>query len=533
MHDRVGDSRLTTAAAVDRAPATFPAALRRNAMLRPAAAAIVAPGRSPLSHFELARTVEEIGFELRRRGVGRTTRVGIALPSGPEAAVAIIALSCHAIAVPLNPDAVEAEFAERSSALRLDAVAVLDATRTTAEAVAQRRGIAVLKLAGRGSAAGCLALIAGMRNVAVETLDARDARPDDFACILNTSGTTAQPKLVPVTHGNLAAIAAKYQRWLGLSPEDRSLCLVPLYYAQGLKQSIFVPILGGGSIAASDNPASHHDFLDRLGELAPTWFSAGPTHQRWILELAQKKPGSRHSLRFIQSAAAHLPESVRRGLEQAFGVPVLEAYGLAEAGVVATNPMPPAMRKPGTVGPASPNEVMVVGAGGDRLAAGDVGEILVGGPSVTPGYLDNPEANREAFVAGGWFRTGDLGTIDEDGFLSLLGRVKELINRGGEKVSPVEVDQALLHHPAVAEAAAFGVPHPRLGENVAAAVVLREGSAAGPAELRRFLRDRLAPFKDSAPDRDRRRVAQGRRGQGATHAAARHAARERSRTAVA
>ncbi len=491
MQDLVGDSGLTSAVA-DQAPGTFPDALQRNALLRPEMAAIVAPGRPPLSHFELARTVEEIGFELRRRGVGRETRVGIALPTGPEAAVAIIALSCHAVAVPLNPDAVEAELEERSRALRLDAVAVLDGTRTTAEAVAQRRGIAVLKLSRRGPAAGSLALTAGMADVAV---DASDAKPGDIAFILNTSGTTAQPKIVPVTHANLTAIAVKFRGWFGLSPEDRSLCLIPLYYAQGLKQSIFVPILCGGSVAASDNPASHHDFLDRLSELAPTWYSAGPTHQRWILELAQKKPGLRHSLRFIQSGGAHLAEPVRLGLEQAFGVPVLEAYGLAEAGLMATNQMSPAMRRPGTVGAVSPSEVMVAGIGGERLAAGSVGEVLVGGPTVTPGYLDNPQANREAFVAGGWFRTGDLGAIDEDGFLSLLGRVKELINRGGEKVSPVEIDQALMRHPAVVEAAAFGVPHPRLGENVAAAVVLRAGNTTGPAELRRFLRDRLTPFK--------------------------------------
>lgn len=277
--DDDADPGLTTGAVVGQVPATFPAALQRNALLRPGAAAIVAPNRPPLSHIDLARTVEQIGFELRTRGVGRKSRVGIALPNGPEAVVAIIALSCHAVAVPLNPDAVEAEFEERCSALRLDAVAVLDASRTIAEAVAQRRGIAVLKLARRGSAAGGLELIAGLPNIPV---DAVDAEPDDIAFILNTSGTTAQPKIVPVTHANLTAIAVKCRGWFGLSPEDRSLCLVPLYYAQGLKQSIFVPILCGGSIAASDNPTSHHDFLDRLSELAPTWYSAGPTHQRWI-----------------------------------------------------------------------------------------------------------------------------------------------------------------------------------------------------------------------------------------------------------
>jgi oxalate---CoA ligase len=474
------------------ASATLAAALQRHALIRPRAPAVVAPGRLPLSYFELVRTVEEIGAGLRGGGAGRKTRIGIVLPSGPEAAVANIVVACHAIAVPLNPDLVETEFEERSAILRLDAVAVLDSTRTAAEAVAERRGLRVFKLAAQGRSAGRLALVGSPDDSAVEAVG---AGPDDIAFILNTSGTTARPKLVPVTHRNLAAMAEKMQRWFGLSPDDRSLCVMPLHYAQGLKQSVFVPVIHGASIACSYGPPLRAEFFDRLSGLAPTWYTAGPTHQRWILDVARSQPGGRHSLRFIQSAAAYLPESVRFGLEEAFGVPVLEAYGLSEAGLVAANPIPPAIRKPGTVGLASPDEVAVVGDDGERLGYGGMGEILVRGPSVTPGYLDNPEANRQAFFEGGWFRTGDLGAIDEDGFLTVLGRVKELINRGGEKISPAEIDQALLHHPAVAEAAAFGVPHQRLGEDVAAAVVLRAGSSASPTELRQFLRGRLAPSK--------------------------------------
>ncbi len=494
MPDTASDAASTMVGTAAPAPATLAAALRRHALVRPRAPAVVAPGRLPLSYCELVRTVEEIGAGLRRGGAGRKTRIGIVLPSGPEAAVANIVVACHAIAVPLNPDLVETEFEERSAILRLDAVAVLDSTRTAAEAVAERRRFRVFKVAAQGRAAGRLALVGSPDDSAVEAVD---AGPDDIAFILNTSGTTARPKLVPVTHGNLAAMAEKMQRWFSLSPDDRSLCVMPLHYAQGLKQSVFVPIIHGGSIACSYGPPSRGEFFDRLSELTPTWYTAGPTHHRWILDVARSEPGGRHSLRFIQSGAAHLPESVRCGLEEALGIPVLEVYGLSEAGLMAANPIPPAMRKPGTVGCASPDEVAVavVGDEGERLGYGGVGEILVRGPSVMPGYLDDPEANRKAFLEGGWFRTGDLGTIDDDGFLTVLGRIKELINRGGEKVSPAEIDQVLLDHPAVAEAAAFGVPHERLGEDIAAAVVLRADSSASPADLRQFLRGRLAPIK--------------------------------------
>jgi acyl-CoA synthetase (AMP-forming)/AMP-acid ligase II/thioesterase domain-containing protein len=414
------------------------------------------------------------------------------LPSGPEAVVANIAVACHAATVPLDPLSTSAELEERFTALRLGAVVVSDGTRAAAEAVAERQGMTVFTATGRGRPTGFLALVARSIGRAIEDVESRS---DDVALILNTSGTTARPKLVPVTHGNLAAMAAKMQRWFGLSCNDRSLCVMPLHYAQGLKQSVFAAILSGGSIGCSNGPPSLGDFLERLSDLAPTWYSAGPTHHGWVLELARSRPGARHSLRFIQSAAAHLPEPVRCGLEDALGVPILEGYGLSEAGLMAANPTPPALRKPGTAGLAWPGEVVVVGDGGQRLQRGGAGEILVRGPSVMPGYLDNPQLNREAFLEDGWFRTGDLGTIDDEGFLTVLGRVQELINRGGEKISPGEIDQALLRNPAIAEAAAFGVPHQRLGEDVGAAVVMRAGYRASPADIRQFLRGKLTPSK--------------------------------------
>ncbi len=229
----------------------------------------------------------------------------------------------------------------------------------------------------------------------------------------------------------------------------------------------------------------------------PTWYSAVPTMHQAILARAARNPDAvrHHALRFIRSSSASLPPVVMAEMESTFGVPVVESYGMTEAAhQMASNPLPPGVRKPGSVGLAAGPEIALLGPEGDQLTPNTVGEVVIRGPNVTSGYLERPDANAEAF-ADGWFRTGDLGYLDDDGYLFLVGRIKEIVNRGGEKISPREVDEALLAHPDVVQAVAFAVPHPRLGEDLAAAVVAAEGATPAPEELRRFVAERVAAFK--------------------------------------
>ncbi|MGL3211791.1 AMP-binding protein [Bradyrhizobium sp. BR 1433] len=267
------------------------------------------------------------------------------------------------------------------------------------------------------------------------------------------------------------------------------------YYSHGLKVTVFTPLLTGGSIAIPANSAvvALDEWFDVL---RPTWYSAGPTLHTTVLDKAQSLENARaaHTLRFAMSGGAPLPRAVQDGLQHALGVPVLEHYGSSEAAQIAANQLPPGPNRPGTCGRPWPDTVAIVGEDGHPLAAGERGEIWIRGPTVTSGYLDAPELNQAAFTKG-WFRTGDIGSLDEDGFLSLHGRLSELINRGGEKISPAEIEAALLRHSAIAEAAAFAISHPRLGEDVAVAIVPHRGAQASAAELRLFLQRELASFK--------------------------------------
>ena len=289
--------------------------------------------------------------------------------------------------------------------------------------------------------------------------------------------------------------AAIAKVWYNLTPQDRCLSVSPVFYAHGLKVTVFTPLLTGGTVAFPTD-ASKFDHSEWFGFLKPTWYSAGPTLNRLISDQTPSNGDAKleHSLRFITVGLAAAPRDVLEKLQHALSVPVLPCYGASEASVISSNQPPPGRSKVGTVGLPWPNTVIIAGDDGRQLSAGEQGEVLVGGATVISGYLNAPELNRTRFVDG-WFKTGDIGSIDEEGFLTLHGRKDDLINRGGEKVSPVEIDDALMRHPAVAEAAAFAVPHSRLGQDVAAAVVLRPGMTATPIELRSYLQEQLASFK--------------------------------------
>ncbi len=320
----------------------------------------------------------------------------------------------------------------------------------------------------------------------------RSPAPEDEALVLHTSGTTSRPKLVPLLQRNLAASARSIASSLELGPPDRSLNVMPLFHIHGIMAGLLAPLSAGGSVVATPG-FDAFAFGRWLDELQPTYYSAVPTMHHLVL--ARTRPRPRCTLRFVRSSSSALARPVYEGLRDLFGVPVIEAYGMTEAAhQMTTNPLPPREAKPGSVGLPAGIEVAVASATNTLLPPWARGEVVVRGPTVIEGYADNPEANAAAFFDG-WFRTGDEGYLDADGYLFLTGRIKEQINRGGEKISPIEVEEVLLGHPLVSEAAVFAIPDPRLGEEVGAVVVPADGPPPVEAELRAYLRQHLAAFK--------------------------------------
>jgi acyl-CoA synthetase (AMP-forming)/AMP-acid ligase II len=466
-------------------------ALRTIADRDPGKTALLSSAFEPLSYGDLRRQIDEIGLQLRQAGFDRNARIGIALPSGPEAVLAVVAVACHAVAVPVDPKLLPTEVDQRLGILHLSAVVLPPGGQSPLRNVAERHGVAVIEALPLEE--GKLGLRLDVPHEGLLPSSREEPGPDSIAFILQSSGTTALPKLIPFSHRNMLAAAQRMGTWFQLTPQDRCLSVSPPYYSHGLKVTVFTPLLTGGSLALPTSSTAL-DFPEWFDFLRPTWYSAGPTLHRFVLETARQTPDAdvMHTLRLIISGGAPLPAEVRDGLQDVLGVPVLEHYGSSEAAQMAANL--PGHTKPGTCGRPWPGTLRIVDDEGRELPAGMKGEILVGGPTLTSGYLDDPELNRAVFVDG-WLRTGDIGSLDHDGFLTLHGRTKELINRGGEKIAPPEIDAALLRHPAVAEAAAFGVPHPRLGEDVAAAVVLWPGASATSAEIRSFLSGQVAAFK--------------------------------------
>lgn len=452
--------------------------------------ALVDPARAQLSYRDLRAHVAEIASALAQAGVGRADRVAIVLPNGPEAATAFLAVTMAAAAAPLNPGYTAAEFDFYLSDLKARALLVETGSTSPAIAVARVLSIPVFEIkplapVGRfalhGKAGGSVATTA--------------PQPSDLALLLHTSGTTGQPKLVPITHRQLHASTRNIAATLELGPHDRGLEMMPLFHVHGLVAGLLAPLFAGGSIHCTRgfDTAAFPAWLETVGA---TWLTAVPTMLQAILRWAETEPdrAARSGLRFIRSCSAALPPHVGERLESLFGVPVVEAYAMTEAAhQMTSNPLSEA-RRFGSVGRAAGPEVAILDAMGRFLGPGEEGEVGVRGENVMQGYLDDPEANRAAF-AGDWFRTGDVGRLDEDGFLRLTGRAKEMINRGGEKVAPVEIENVLLTHEAVAEAVAFAIPHATLGEDAAAAVVLRPGAVAEPASLLSFLLERLSDHR--------------------------------------
>jgi acyl-CoA synthetase (AMP-forming)/AMP-acid ligase II len=468
-----------------------------------AAPAIAAPpegdaARAPLTYLGLRSLAASTVERLNAAGIGRGDRVAIVLPNGPEMAAAFAAIACAATTAPLNPAYRRDEFDFYLADLSAAALVIQQGMDSPARTVAAERGIPVVELVPDATTAGAFTLHAppGMAGT-----PARGGAPtgEDIALVLHTSGTTSRPKIVPLRQINITASAAHIAQTLALGPEDCCLNIMPLFHIHGLIAAVLASLGAGASVCCTPGFNAFR-FFGWFAATRPSWFTAVPTMHQALLTLADRNAETIKAgrLRFIRSSSASLPPQVMQAVEAAFGVPVIESYGMTEAAhQMASNPLPPAPRFAGSVGIAAGPEVAILGEDGAILTArGEhaLGEVVIRGRNVTAGYEANPSANASAFIDG-WFRTGDQGYLDADGYLRLTGRLKEIIIRGGEKVSPLEVDTVLMDHPAVAQVVTFAVPHDKLGEEVGAAVVLREGMTLDEHRLRDFASTRLAAFK--------------------------------------
>lgn len=451
--------------------------------------AIDSPDRLTLTHGALNEQIKVVGGELAALNIGADDRVAIVLPNGPLMASAFVCMSPWCATAPLNPAYKSDEFEFYLNDLDAKLLIVEAGSSSPVVDVARKLGIRIVELQ-EGEYAGAFSL--GHGPIAVEK-----RKDEAIALILHTSGTTSRPKMVPLTQTNLAASAKNISQTLRLSSEDRCMNVMPLFHIHGLMAPVLANISAGASVYCTPGFDALR-FFGWLDAARPTWYSAVPTMHQAILARSIRNEDSvqQAQLRFIRSSSASLPPQVMIDLEKTFGAPVVEAYAMTEAAhQMCSNPLPPLERKPGFVGPSAGPEVGIMTAGGQMLDHGQEGEIVIRGPNVTSGYIANDEANATAFHSGNWFRTGDQGIMDGSGYVKVTGRLKEIINRGGEKIAPLEIDEVILDHESVAQVCSFAIPHDKLGEDVAAAIVLREGKQLDEKELRHFVSERLADFK--------------------------------------
>jgi acyl-CoA synthetase (AMP-forming)/AMP-acid ligase II len=441
-----------------------------------------------ITYDNLREQVMTMAATLSGLGIGPGDRVATVLPNGLPAIVSFLAASIAGTAAPLNPGYRQDEFSfflDDTSAKVL--LVPPDGAPDARKAAEGKVPVYSLEM----DASGFVRIAGAPAGTKTPSPD-----PEAVALVLHTSGSTGRPKRVPIRHRNLAASAKNIVAHYSLTPDDVALIAMPLFHVHGLVASTISTLHSGGTVVVPSK-FSPLSFWKTVREHGVTWYSAVPTiHSLLLARAGDKRPEGAEGLRFIRSCSAALPPEMMAKMEQVFGAPVLEAYGMTEAShQMASNPRPPSGRKPGSVGQGTGVKIGIMDGTGNLLAMGERGEVVIQGPNVVDGYENNPEANAVSFT-NGWFRTGDQGFLDSEGYLTLTGRIKELINRGGEKIAPREIDEILLAHPEVAEALAFGVPHATWGEEVAAAVVLKEaGGAQSESSIMAFCKERLADFK--------------------------------------
>lgn len=460
--------------------------------------AIAAPERLPLSYGQLWQQIQDLVIQFNSLGVGRNDRVAIALPNSPEMAVAFLASASCATCAPLNPGYKAPEFDFYLRDLQAKVLIVQAGIDSPAIVVAQALNIPIIELTPITDAPAGIFTLKPRQSTPQfhnQSIAQGFAAPEDIALVLHTSGTTSRPKIVPLSHRNLCKSAANISATLQLTPGDRCLNVMPLFHIHGLIACLLSSLKAGGSVVCSPGFYAPK-FFDWLKEFQPTWYSCVPTMHQAILarSSSNQKIIQQTPIRFLRSSSAALAPAVMAEIEAVFKAPVIEAYGMTEAAhQMASNPLG-GQRKPGSVGLAAGPEISIMDEAGNLLPLGAIGEIVIRGENVTAGYENNPTANATAY-SNGWFRTGDQGYLDQDNYLFIKDRIKEIINRGGEKISPREVDEIIFSHPAIAQAVTFAMPHPQLGEEVAVAVVLQPDRSVTEREVQEFAAIHLADFK--------------------------------------
>ena len=461
------------------------------------ATAVIVPGSPALnvSYQKLAADVKAFQHQLAKAGVSAGAAVSIALPNSYEFIVSFIAASWQrAIAAPLNQAYKQSEFEfyidDLSSAIALVPKGAF-AQDAAAVRAARKYGAAIAECHYNGSEV--VLDVKETEKLAGNSAPIESAQPDDVALVLHTSGTTGRPKAVPLTHRNLLRTMKNIQDTYQLTAKDRTMLVMPLFHVHGLLAGFLAPLASGGSVIVPPKFSASKFWRD-FNEHKANWYTAVPTIHQILLR--SPPPNPKPEIRFIRSCSSPLSPKTFHELEQTFGAPVLEAYAMTEAAhQMTSNPLPPAQRKPGSVGLGQGVEVKILDEAGKEVPQGKEAEICIRGDNVTNGYLNNPAANASSFTKDGFFRTGDQGKMDSDGYVIITGRIKELINKGGEKISPIELDNVIAQNPAVSEAVSFAIEDEMYGQDVGLAVVIKEGQTLTAGELKAWLTDRVAKFK--------------------------------------
>ena len=452
-----------------------------------------------LSYGDLRKNIKQTIIDLNNFGIGRNDKIAIVLPNGPEMATAFLSIACAATAAPLNPSYTLDEFEFYLSDLNAKALVVMENSKSLAIQAAIHKNIVILNLSIKTSLMnGSFNLIpSGNTLLKDKNKKIGIAKENNTALVLHTSGTTSKPKIVPLSHANLYASAHNIKKTLQLNHNDVCLNIMPLFHIHGLIAPLLSTFASGGSVVTTPG-FNALKFFKWLSQTKPTWYSAVPSmHQSILSRAARNKDIINNSqLKFIRSSSSSLSPSVFEELEKNFKTPVIEAYAMTEAShQMTSNQLPPKKRKAGTVGcPAGPDVAIMDETKPELLKHGNKGEIVIKGLNVTAGYENNPKANLDCFV-NGWFRTGDQGFFDKDNYLIITGRLKEIINKGGEKISPREIDDVIMNHTSVQQVLTFSIPHKILGEDIAVAIVLHEGKKMEEKEIKSYVANRLAKFK--------------------------------------
>ena len=454
------------------------------------AIALTAPSRLPLTYERLRSHCVNIGEQLGALGLQSGDRAAIVLQNGPEMASCFLAVASTFSAAPLNPAYKQSEYHFYLKDLAPKIVIVEEGSKNPVRAAAKELGIRVVEAKVVDSAA------AGVFNLCDETANITMPHSSSEALVLHTSGTTSRPKVVPLTQENIVTSAENISATLHLTASDHCLNIMPLFHIHGLIAVISASLSKGASVCCSAG-FNALKFMDLAAAEQISWYSGVPTMHQALLLRAQRNTEQAKALklRLIRSSSASLPPAVFDALVSAFDCPVIEAYGMTEAAhQMTSNPLGEGQQRAGCVGIMTSPEVCIMDQAGSILSQGLEGEVCIRGKNVTPGYENNPDANKASFTDG-WFRTGDQGFFDTEGYLKLTGRLKEIINRGGEKISPLEVDNILMEHDSVQQVVTFAVPDKMLGEDVAAAIVLAEGKQTTEANIKAFAARSLAKFK--------------------------------------